>query len=80
MSVLAKPQFTVEEFQASSAARDGRWELQDGEPVAMSPERLAHAETKYEAVVSLRAGIERAKGPCHAVPDGVTVRISARRF
>ena len=69
---------SVDEFLVWAEGRDGRWELQDGEPVAMSPERLLHAETKLEVAVALKSAIARAGAPCHAVPDGATVRISAR--
>lgn len=69
---------TVDEFLAWAEGREGRWELHDGRPVAMSPERLKHVETKAEAWAALRNAVERAQAPCHAVPDGMTVRISAR--
>jgi len=44
----------------------------------MAPQRLAHMDTKYEVVTALKSAIRRAKAPCHAVPDGATVRIAAR--
>ena len=44
----------------------------------MAPERLAHTETKFEVAVELRNSIRRSGAPCHAVPDGATVRIDAR--
>ena len=78
MPVLATAQLTVDEFLSSAGRRDGRWELQDGVLVAMAPERAAHLETKAEALIALRSAIERAKAPCRAIPDGATVRISAR--
>jgi Uma2 family endonuclease len=78
MSTAAKPSMTVEEFLAWAEGRDGRWELQDGELVAMAPERMAHVETKYEVVAALKAAIRSANELCHAVPDGATVRIAAR--
>jgi Uma2 family endonuclease len=78
MPSVAKPLMTVDEFLGWAARRQGRWELQDGEVVAMAPERLLHSETKYEVVTALKAAIKRANAPCHAVPDGATVRISAR--
>jgi Uma2 family endonuclease len=78
MSTVARPLMTVEQFLAWAEGRDGRWELQDGELVAMAPERQVHAETKYEVVAALKAAIRRANAPCHAVPDGATVRIAAR--
>jgi Uma2 family endonuclease len=78
MTAVANPQLSVDEFLASAAKRDGRWELQDGELVAMAPERVAHLETKAEALVALRGAIERANAPCRVVPDGATVPIGAR--
>jgi Uma2 family endonuclease len=78
MSSAAERLMTVDEFLAWAKEPEGRWELFDGQPIAMSPERLTHAETKAEAWTALRHAIERAGAPCHAVPDGMTVRISAR--
>jgi Uma2 family endonuclease len=78
MSTVAKPQMTVDEFLVWGEGREGRWELHDGQVVAMSPERLVHTETKYEVVTALKSAIKRAGALCHAVPDGATVRIAAR--
>jgi len=78
MPSTATSLMTVDEFLGWAEGREGRWELLNGEPVAMSPERVAHLETKAEAMFALRSAIERAGAPCHAVPDGATVRISAR--
>lgn len=78
MSTVAEPLMTVDEFLVWAEGRDGRWELQDGELVGMAPERLVHTETKYEIVAALKSAIRRANAPCHAVPDGATVRIAAR--
>ena len=33
---------TVEEFLPWAEGKDGRWELHDGVPVMMSPERAVH--------------------------------------
>jgi Uma2 family endonuclease len=68
----------VDDFLAWAEGRDGRWELHDGEPIAMSPERLAHTDTKFQVVAALKNAIQRAGAPCHAVPDGATVRVNAR--
>lgn len=35
-------------------------------------------DAKYEVVTALKSAIRRANAPCHAVPDGATVRIAAR--
>ena len=69
---------TVDEFLAWGEEREGRWELQDGEVLAMPPERYVHIETKFEVAAALKGAIRRAGLPCHAVPDGATVRIAAR--
>ncbi len=70
---------TVDEFLAwGEAQEEGRYELQDGQVIAMAPERVIHTETKATAWLALREAIKAANLPCHAVPDGVTVRISER--
>jgi Uma2 family endonuclease len=69
---------TVEEFLPWAEGKEGRWELHDGVPAMMSPERSLHAETKAEAYVALREAI-RLKGlPCQVYPDGMAIRIDAR--
>jgi Uma2 family endonuclease len=78
MSDTAKSDMDVDAFLSWAEGRDGRWELRDGRPVMMSPERAAHALTKYAAQESLKAAIQRARLPCRMFPDGMTVRISAR--
>ncbi len=70
---------TVDEFLPWAEAQErGRYELHDGEAVAMSPERAAHWKVKFNAAVALRNAIAAAVLKCHAVPDGTTVRISQR--
>jgi Uma2 family endonuclease len=78
MSSAAEKKMSVDEFFAWAEGREGRWELHDGHPVAMSPERVLHAETKGMAFLALKRAIERAGVPCRAVPDGAAVRIAAR--
>jgi Uma2 family endonuclease len=78
MSMAAEKPMTVEEFLAWAEGRDGRWELIDGRPVAMAPERAAHLLSKGEAWAALRRAVERADFSCTVFPDGATVRISAR--
>jgi Uma2 family endonuclease len=78
MPITAEKAMTVDEFLAWAEGRDGRWELYDGVVVAMSPERVAHLETKGEVWGALKRAIERAKAPCHAMPDGATVRITSK--
>ena len=66
--------------RSSPGRRDaqGRWELRDGQPVMMAPERALHALTKYAAQKRLKEAIQRAGLPCRVFPDGMTVRIAAR--
>jgi Uma2 family endonuclease len=78
MSSPAKTEMDVNAFLLWADGRDGRWELRDGQPVIMSPERALHAATKLSAHIALVDGVRRAKLPCRVFPDGMTVRITAR--
>jgi len=78
MANLAQSQMDVDAFLLWADGRQGRWELRDGQPVMMAPERAAHALTKFAAQKALEHGIERAGLPCRVFPDGMTVRIAAR--
>ena len=69
---------TVDEFLPWAEGQEGRWELHDGVPVMMSPERVLHADTKGEAYVALREALRRAGLPCRVHPDGVAIRMSAK--
>jgi Uma2 family endonuclease len=53
----------------------GRHELVDGAVIAMSPEGAAHAEKKAAVHAALLAGIRARALACHALPDGMMVRI-----
>ena len=68
----------VDAFLAWADGRQGRWELRDGQPVMMAPERAAHALTKLSAQIALKEGVRRAGLPCRVFPDGMTVRIAPR--
>jgi Uma2 family endonuclease len=78
MSNPAGAEMDVDAFLAWADGRPGRWELRDGEPVMMAPERARHALTKYAAQKALDDGVTRAGLPCRVFPDGMTVRIAAR--
>ncbi len=77
MSALPKTFMTVDEFLVWAEGRPGRYELEAGEIVAMSPERARHAEVKGAAFLALRDAIKRAGAPCRVMPDGMTVRINS---
>jgi Uma2 family endonuclease len=65
----------VDEFLSWSQGQSGRWELHDGAPVAMSPERIAHTETKGEVFSALRTAIAAAQAPCRALIEGAAIRV-----
>jgi Uma2 family endonuclease len=79
MSAAALPQsrMSADEFLAWSQTVPGRYELMAGEVFAQASERVAHAKTKGRVYIALHNAI-RAKGqPCHALPDGMAVRVDA---
>lgn len=77
MSTALK-QMTVDEFLSWAEGKEGRWELHDGVPVAMAPERSLHAETRAEAYTALREAIRLKALSCRVYPDGMAVRVDAR--
>jgi Uma2 family endonuclease len=72
MSTLAQRKMTVDEFLAWSEGREGRWELNDGVPYRMAPERTRHGKVQ----LALLRAIQRAGAGCHMLPDSSGVRIS----
>ena len=55
---------------------DGRFERVDGQPVAMSPERLGHTRLKYRIWQALDATLSEGGLGCEAIGDGATVEIN----
>jgi Uma2 family endonuclease len=78
MVALRKEQMTVNEFLSWARQRPERWELFDGIPTAMSPERVIHGDTKYRAARVFDDAIAKARVPCRFVLDSAAVRIDAR--
>lgn len=78
MAAIPEQRMNVEDFLGWAEGRPGRYELQDGKVIAMSPERVGRAVTKNEALRALERAIIGCKAPCHALPDGLTVRIDAQ--
>jgi Uma2 family endonuclease len=76
MSTLAQRKMTVDEFLAWAEGQEGRWELYNGVPYRMPPERTGHIEVKYAVYLTLRQAIGKARLPCHVVGDGAGIRIS----
>jgi Uma2 family endonuclease len=79
MNDLAEKHLTVDEFLVWAEGREGKWELLDGAPIAMAPERVRHAGTKTEAAFALREAIRKAGAPCRAFAEGITVRVRNER-
>ncbi len=50
MNQLATKRMTVDEFIPWAEAREDKWELHDGEAVAMAPERARHSLVKAHAI------------------------------
>ncbi len=75
-AIRAPGPMTVEEFlDWATAQTEGRYELVDGEVVAMAPERIGHARLKAEVWLALREAIATRGRPCEALVDGAGVRI-----
>ena len=68
----------VDAFLVWGEGRDGRWELRDGQPVMMSPERAGHALTKFSAQFALRESVFQRAGLCAVRP--ARLRSRGRRF
>ena len=72
-----EPPMTVEAFFAWLEDQPGRprYELIDGEPIEVSPERVRHAKVKYRICRCLDDAISAGGYPYTALNDGVVVRI-----
>ena len=78
MASALKSKMTVDEFLSLAEAREGRWELHDGAPVMLSPERVAHVDAKGVTYRTLWNAVERGGLPCCVYTDGVAIRIDAQ--
>jgi Uma2 family endonuclease len=78
MTALRKERMSVDDFIAWAGLQPERWELLDGVPMAMSPERVVHGDVKYRVARALDGAIASAKVPCRFVLDSAAVRIDAR--
>jgi Uma2 family endonuclease len=78
MTALRKQPMSVKEFLAWAERQPERWELLDGVPVAMSPERVIHGDTKYRVARALDEAIAKAGLACRFVLDSAAVEIDAR--
>ena len=80
MNQLAPQRMTVEEFiDWTRVQPKGRYELEDGWIVEMPSENLGHVDVKLNVVLALREAIRLSGLACHALTDGVMVRIDPKR-
>lgn len=70
----------VDGFLAWAKDQPGRFELHDGEVIAMAPERVWHATMKFAVQRALFEAAAAAGASCHIVPDGVAVHVSDRKW
>ncbi len=78
MTALREHDMSIDEFLQWAERQPGRWELLDGTPTAMSPERVIHGDTKYRLARALDRAIAEARVPCRFVLDSAAVRIDPR--
>src|SRR3954447_13482834 len=73
------PRMTSAEFVDWAMRQpSGRYELVDGEVVAMSPERSVHNQVKLNVAIALRAAVKAAGVPCQTYTDGMAVGVDER--
>lgn len=82
MGALPQTRMTVPEFFAwwEDQAPEDRFELVDGEVVAMGRDNVRHNEAKIRALLALREGIAAAELDCQAYIDGIGVSPDDRNF
>ncbi len=75
--VLPKVRMNVDEFLVWSERQpDDRYELVDGEIIAMTRDTIGHNQAKLAACLALYEAVRVAKLPCQVFIDGVGVRIN----
>ena len=78
LTARRQERMTTSEFLAWAVQQPERWEPFDGIPIAMSPERVIHGDTKYRVARVFDEAIARARVRCRFVLDGPIVRIDSR--
>ena len=79
MTIQQKIRMTVEDFILWAERQPGRYELVDGEPVRMAPERARHNIVKGRVFQALEDAVRKAGLSCQVFTDGMTVKIDANR-
>jgi Uma2 family endonuclease len=79
MNAPAAKRIMIPEFLAWAERQErGRYELLNGEIVAMAPERAEHVNAKAQVWRALADAIQRAGAPCKAFVDGLGVAVDAQ--
>ena len=78
MPATPQQRMTVDEFLVCAEPLPGRRELHDAVVITMSARRVGHATVKFSVQRALGEAIKRSDLDCHAMPDGITVRINAQ--
>ncbi len=74
MTAALQRRMTAEEFlKWADTQAEGRFELVDGQIVAMAPEQIAHTRTKSAVWRALSLALQDSGLPCEAFADGVSV-------
>ncbi len=60
---------SVEAFDRWASGQEGRWELHDGVPIAMAPERVDHARIKTRTWQALDRALRDRGSECEAILD-----------
>ncbi|MCF6200333.1 MAG: Uma2 family endonuclease, partial [Hyphomicrobiaceae bacterium] len=79
MAETAEKLMSVDEFLVWGEGLEGKWELHDGVPVCMSPERVLHVRVKYRVTRLFEDALEKSDSPCRFAVDGLSVRINERK-
>jgi Uma2 family endonuclease len=79
VSLVPKVRMNVDEFLAWSERQpDDRYELVDGEIVAMTRDTIGHNRAKFAACLALYNAVRAAKLLCQVFIDGVGVKINEK--
>ena len=76
---MPQQRMSRDEFRRWAQAQPkGRYERVEGEPVPMTPERVAHIQIKNRVWQALDRAVRVAGLDCQALGDGLTVEIDAQ--
>ena len=79
MATKPKTNLTVEEYlKAYEGEPAGRFELVDGEVIAMAAETVRHVRAKGNSFIALREAVKKSGLPCEVFTDGVSIKTDTR--